>query len=202
MKTLHRIVFSIAFASILLSTGCVKLWQKNLDIKTYMVVAERHAPVLEKPLAAKLWVEPVTVLPPYNMRNLVIRKSDVEFTTSYYTELLITPAENFRNALFTWFSSSGIFSAVSMGERAGLTHRLAMTVVDYYGNETEKTVVLKIKITLFDEQTKGMKVLFSKEYFEQVGLSEINADELIRTYNAALAKILSDCEQDVVAALR
>jgi hypothetical protein len=64
MKTLNRIVSGAMCASILLSAGCVKLWQKNLDIKTYMVEAKRDSPPLEEPLAGKLWIDQVSVLPP------------------------------------------------------------------------------------------------------------------------------------------
>lgn len=202
MKASNHIISLIICASLLLSAGCVKLWQKNLDIKTYMIEVNRDAQVLEKPLANKLWIDRVTVLPPYNMRNLVIRKTDVEFMTSYYTELLISPADNFRNAFFAWFGASGIFDNVSLEERAGMTHRLKISVMDFYGNSTDHTALLKVKVSLFDEKTKGVGVLFSKDYFQQTGLAEVNAENLILAYNAALSQVLSDCEKDVLQALK
>ena len=77
MKTMKHAFVLFACASILLSTGCVKLWQKNLDIKTYMIEVRRDSNPVEKPLAEKLWIEDVNVLPPYNIRNLILRESDI-----------------------------------------------------------------------------------------------------------------------------
>lgn len=202
MTTLKRMFILSAGLSVLLVSGCVKLWQKNLDIKTYMVEVHRDAGSLEKPLAQKLWIDSVHVLPPYNIRNLILRQSDVEFTTSYYTELLMSPAENFRNGFFTWFSESGVFEDISLVERKGMSHSLVVTVVEFYGDTTNNKAVLKIKATLFDEKTDGIRVLFSKDYHQRIAIPEASAEELIRAYNAALEQILADCEQDVIQALR
>ncbi|VGO13757.1 hypothetical protein PDESU_02314 [Pontiella desulfatans] len=202
MSTLKQTFTLVACASVLLVTGCVKLWRKNLEIKTYMVEVRREAEAVQAPLAQKLWIDSVHVLPPYNIRNLILRKSDVEFTTSYYTELLMSPSENFRNGFFTWFSASGIFDDVSVVERKGMSHSLVVSVLEFYGDTTDHQTVLKIKATLFDEKTDGMRVLFSKDYQRRIQMPEASAEELIRAYNEAFTKILSDCEQDVVAALQ
>ncbi len=202
MNTLKRIALGVACGGMLLSAGCVKLWTKPLDIKTYMVVAERVSAPVEKPLADKLWVDTVSVLPPFNVRNLVLRKTDVEYETSYYSELLLSPSENFRNNVYTWFSSSGIFQDVSMVSRSGMTHRLTTTVMDFYGDTAEGKAVLKIKATLFDEKAKGMRVLFSHDYLQQVDVADTTAEELIRAYNKALAHILAELEQDLTAGIQ
>lgn len=202
MKTMKHSFVLLACASILLSTGCVKLWQKNIDIKTYMVEVTRDTKPLENPLADKLWIEDIHVLPPYNIRNLILRESDVEFTPSYYTELLMSPSENFRNGFYGWFSDSGIFKDVSVVDRAAMSHRLVVSVMDFYGDTVENRAVLRIKVSLFDEKTKGLRVLFSKDYLQQVEIPEASAEELIRAYNQAFTLILTDCEKDVVAALK
>ena len=163
---------------------------------------EEHLQALEQPLADKLWIDSVVVLPPYNVRNLILRESDVNYSTSYYTELLMSPSENFRNAFYTWFAESGVFSDVTLVDRAGMTHRLSVTVMQFHGDAVGKKAVLKIKATLFDEKTKGMRVLFTKDYFQQVDVAVSNAEELIRAYNQALKQILAECEKDVVSSLR
>jgi len=201
MKRVKRIALGVAFGGVLLSAGCVKLWTKPLDIKTYMVVAERLSAPVEKPLADKLWVDTVSVLPPFNVRNLVLRKTDVEYETSYYSELLLSPSENFRNNVYAWFASSGIFQEVSMVSRSGMTHRLNTTVMDFYGDTVEGKAVLKIKATLFDEKTEGLRVLFSHDYFQQVDVADTTAEELIRAYNKALVHILTELEQDLAASI-
>ncbi len=203
MKTMNRFVMACMLAGMVLGSGCIKLWTKSLDIKTYMVETERTAAVLENPLADKLWMDTVHVLPPFNVRNIVLRKSDVEYEASYYTELLLSPSENFRNNFYTWFSSSGIFRAVSLSDRQGMSHRLVVTVLKFYGDTSSEPaqVVLEIKVTLLDEKTHGMRVLFSKDYQQQAHVSEPNAEEVIRAFNQTLQKILSNCEADVIEAL-
>lgn len=204
MKTLNRIVLGVVFGGLLLSTGCVKLWTEALDIRTYMVETERTAPALEKPLANKLWIDTVSVLPPFNTRNMVVRKSAVEYEASYYTELLLSPAENFRNNFYTWFAGSGIFHDVSLAERRGMSHRLALSVLKFHGDASTEPgqAVLVIKATLLDEQPKGATVLFSKDYVQRIDISEHAAVELMRAFNQAMHQILADCEKDVIAALQ
>ena len=202
MKTMKHAFVLLACATMLLSTGCVKLWQKNLDIKTYMVEVRRDSQPVEKPLAEKLWIEDLHVLPPYNIRNLILRESEVEFTPSYYTELLMSPSENFRNGFYGWFSDSGIFEDVSVVNRVAMSHRLVATVMAFYGDTVENKAVLRIKVSFFDEKTNGVRVLFSKDYLQQVEIPVARADELIRAYNKAFTLILADCEKDVAAALK
>lgn len=203
MKTMNCFFMTCLLACMLLGSGCIKLWTKSLDIKTYMVETERTTPVLETPLADKLWVDTVNVLPPFNVRNIILRKSDVEYETSYYTELLLSPSENFRNNFYTWFSSSGIFHAVSLSDRHEMSHRLVVTVLKFYGDTSsgQGKIVLEIKATLLDEKTQGMRVLLSKDYRQQVEVPEQSSEEIIRAFNQALQQTLSDCEADVIKAL-
>lgn len=199
MKTKKYIRAGMTIVFMLLISGCVKLWQKNVDIKTYMLQAERPGGAVETAQPAKLWIDEVTVLPPYNVRNLVMRKSDVEFGTSYYTELLLSPADNFRNNFYTWFAASGLFHEVGISDRAGMAYRLVATVMKFHGDRDAGLAILKIKVTLLDETPGGARVLLSKDYEQHIGITELNADHLIRAYNKALTRILSDCESDIKA---
>jgi len=202
MKLMNRTLLGLLGASMLLTVGCVKLWQKNLDVKTYVIEAPAHQKSKGQPLAEKLWIDAVGVLPPYNVRNLVLRKSDVEYSTSYYTELLMSPADNFRNQFYSWFSASGLFSEIAIDNRSNRSHRLAVSVMQFHGDLVESKAVLKIKVTLLDENTKENRVLFTKEYLKQQPVADPSADELIRAYGASLGMILTDVEQDMINALK
>ena len=195
----------MAVVFIFLSTGCVKIWQENLDIKTYMVEVERDLPPVENSLADKLWIDTVSVLPPFNVRNLILRESDVEFSTSYYTELLMSPSENVRNEFYVWMDRSGIFKEVSIAHRSGMSHQLVVNVIEFYGDKVNRKAILRLKVTLFDEKTRGLNLLLNEEYVQQVDVAEeggVTIDNLIRAYNAALTQILTECEQDLVDALK
>lgn len=201
MKPLNHVFVLSFLACSLALTGCVKLWQENIDMKTYMVEANRVGEPLTTSLAPKLWVDAVNVLPPFNVRNLILKKSDVEYTTSYYSELLMSPSENFRNELFSWLSLSGVFEEVSIVDRHSRSHSLVTTVMELYGDTIENMAVLRIKATLLDEGTQGNRVLLSKDYTGRIKLADSTAEELIRAYNKALDEILTDLEADIAAAL-
>ena len=197
MKAIKHSWVPGSLAVLLLLSGCVKLWQESLDIKTYLIEARREGGSAQTALAPKLWIDSVTVLPPYNMRGLVLRKSDVEFTASYYTELLMSPSENIRNELYMWLSTSGLFEDVSIVNRAGKSHSLHVTVMEFYGDATSQEAVLTVKATLIDDRTKEVGVVFSNDYRRRIAVSDNSADELIRAYNVALGGILSDLERDM-----
>jgi ABC-type uncharacterized transport system auxiliary subunit len=199
MKAFKSIAILLA---VLTAAGCVKLWQENLDIRTYLLQTERTAPALESPLAEKLWIEPVHVLPPYNVRNLIVRKNDVEFAASYYSELLMSPAENFRSSFYSWLAECGVFGRVSVSERIGMTHSLNVSVMEFYVDEVQRKAVLKIRVTLLDETNRENRLLFSEDYAEEVAVEEANVDHAIRAYNSALETILEKTERDLINALQ
>ena len=201
MKTMNRVNVLCLIGLTLLLTGCVKLWKENIDIKTYMIEAERDGEPVSKVLAPKLWIDAVNVLPPSNVRNLIIRESDVEYTTSYYTELLMSPSENFRNELFVWLSACGLFDEVSIVDRSGRSHSLVTTVMEFHGDKPGEAAVLRLKATLLDEMTRGNRVVFSKDYAQRVTLTQTSAESLIRAYNSALTSILEELEADIANAL-
>lgn len=202
MRMRNLVLAGLVIATLVIAPGCVKLWQKSLDIKTYMVQVERHGPSRSVTQPRKLWIDDVAVLPPYNTRNLVLRKSDVEFDSSYYAELLISPADNFRNNIYIWFAASRLFEDVTMTERSRMAYRLVATVLKFYGDMEEGQAVLKFKISLIDEQSKqGIAVLLNKDYEQRVSVEEFSADDLIRAYNQALSLILTECEADIANVL-
>jgi len=204
MKTCSRIILLFAVMAMFMTAGCVRIWRKSIDQKTYMLTTHRETDPLKTPRADKLWIDTVRVLPPFDVRSLILRDNDVRFESSYYSELLISPSENFRNNFYTWFSGSGIFKHVSISDFSDSSHRLSVSVIRFYGNleEGDKKTVLSVKATLFDERADGMRVLFSKDYIHEEATPDMTADELIRSYNRSLSKILAECETDVIEILQ
>ncbi|MDF7822504.1 ABC-type transport auxiliary lipoprotein family protein [Pontiellaceae bacterium B12227] len=200
---MKRIILSMALLiSAFMLNGCVKLWQKTIDIQTYMIRVERTAAPLETSSGKKLWIDEVYVQPPFNVRSLVTRENEVKFTTSYYSELLMSPSENFQNGFFNWLSASGMFDWVTITDRKDMSHRLVITVTDFYGDVPGKQVVLRIKLSLLDEISSENKVLLHKDYERKVSVAQGDADGYILAYNEAFAEILREFEKDAVSALQ
>ncbi|MEI6892598.1 MAG: hypothetical protein V5783_10550 [Pontiella sp.] len=200
---MKRIIRSlVVLTGMLLLSGCVKLWQEHIEIKTYMIRVERKAEPLKTPLGKKLWIDDVYVQAPYNIRSLISRENDVEFTTSYYSELLMSPAENFQNGFYNWISDSGMFETISLSERKGMSHRFVATVTDFYGDRAAKQVVLRIKITLFSDKNSGNNVLMHNDYLQRIDIPTDDAEHFIRGYNEAFFSILHEFERDARQALQ
>lgn len=200
MRSSRFIIIAVC-SSVLLLTGCVRIWQDTLDIRTYMLTVERGGDALQ-PVGDQLWIDHVAVLPPYNVRSLVIRKNDVEFETSYYSELLMPPAENFRNEFYKWFHASGLFREVSITGRERERHTLHVSVVEFYADTSALEAVLAVQVSLFDESSREHRVLLNRDYKQVVKIDGPDAAPLIRAYNEALINILKACEKDVISALR
>lgn len=118
----------------------------------------------------------------------------------------MSPSENFRNEFYVWLDDSEIFNEVSIAQRTGMSHRLVVNIIEFYGDKVNHAAVLRLKVTLFDEKAKGMNILLHEEYLHQVDMAAevkgVHIDSLIRAYNEALTLILKECEQDIVDALK
>lgn len=202
MKRGKGLSIGLVCAIFMLSAGCIGIKQKNPGIGTFMLETVREGAVRTATVEAKLMVDVVEVLPPYDTQSLIIREDDVSFESSYYNRLILSPAENFRNNLYTWFSDSGLFKEVVLDERTGSTHRLVATVMEFYGDRKAGEAVLRMKVALVSRpEGGGRRVLFHQTYEERTPPDEFTAEGVIRAYNQSLAKILTACESDLAGAL-
>lgn len=200
---MKRIILSVALlVSAFMLSGCVKLWQKTVDIQTYMIRVERTAEPLEASLGKTLWIDEVYVQPPFNVRSLISRENEVKFSASYYSELLMSPSENFQNGFFNWLSASGMFDLVTLSDRKGMSHRLVVTVTDFYADISTRQAVLRIKVSLLDQMTSEKKVLLHEDYEQKIMISGEDVESYMLAYNEGLAMILQEFERDAVEVLQ
>jgi len=202
MKNALRFAGPLLIAGLLLGSGCLGLWQREIEFSSFLIEAPRSGAPAEKAVASKLWIGDVTVLPPFNVRNFILRRSDVEYSATYRSELLMTPSANFRNVLYRWYSESGLFGEVAFKSRLDAALSLFVSVTDFHGDIAEGKAVIEMHFILVDERGDSTgKVLFAKTYREEEPVKSMEAADLVRAYDRALSRIMAASEKDVVAAL-
>lgn len=184
--------------------GCVKLWRGPVEQKTYLLDAVRTAERFSAPKAGRLFVDRVHALPPFDTRSLITKRSASEYESSFYHELLISPSDNIRNICFNWFAESGLFEETSMTDRKGMTHRLSVSLLEMYGDDSAgapRKAVVALRVSLISRADGVDQVLVNKSYRESVPCSGSGAEADMRAFQDAFRLILERCETDFVGAL-
>lgn len=207
MKTKTAAVIPLFLACILLLTGCVKLWREHIEQKTYLLSVERTLPVHGTATGGVLWIDRVNTLPPFNVRSFIIKKGGSEYVSSYYTELLISPSENVRNMFYNWFSASGLFDETTMHDRSTMTHRLSVSLIEMYGDDSAggpRRAVVALKVAVFGQSGGMDNVLLNKTYRQEVETlaREDAAEADMEALNKAFQLILEACEADIAKVLQ
>lgn len=203
-KTKKTIVSTLLLGALLVSGGCLGFLGKDIQFQSFMIEAPRPGAPVEKPLAARLRVDNVTVLPPFNVRNFVIRKNDVEFATTYRAELLIGLDSNIRNIVFRWFSASGLFGEVNFRNQPGPKYSIALGVTDFHADVTEKKAVVELHVALLREQkgSGSKEIVLTKTYRGKEPFQSMDATDLVRAYDRLLVRLLQQIEGDVASTLK
>ncbi len=195
--------FAFLFTTLVWVSGCIGLNSEHPAIGTYMLEVVRPDHGVRDAAADKLMVDTVEVLAPFDTQNLILRENDVTFTSSYYNRLILLPSENFRNALYSWFSDSGLFGEVVIDELGGASHRMVVTVQDFYGDLQANEAVLRMNMSLIDRTNMNVRRVISNRTYEQrAPVADFTAEDLVRAYNEALAAICTACEADLAEALK
>ena len=200
MKRWNIVAAAAAVGAIVLMSGCFGLAKKPVDFRSYLLEVRRPAELPKRPrVAEELWLERVAVLPPWNVQNLVLRRSGAEYQTTFRSELLVAPAENIRNIVFDWLNDSGLFKDVTLTHRRGVDAALAVTVTRLYGDLSSGEAVVELRAALL--RPSDSRVLLARTYSARVPVKENSAEALVEAYDTALARILVDLEKDLADTL-
>ena len=199
-KAKNAAISILLIGASLATGGCLGHLGGDIQFQSFMMEAPRTGAPAKKPLATRLRIDSVTVLPPFNTRNFVLRENDVEFSTTYRTELLIGLDSNIRNIFFRWFSASGLFGEVDFRNRSGPGYSLAVSVADFHADTTAKKAVVELHVALIGERDE--KVLLAKTYRGEDPVQSMDAPSLVRAYDRLLVRLLRQIEDDVANALK
>ena len=198
----------IALAAILTATGCVSVKQDYPEKRYFALSAARSSSptvptsVLNKPI---LRIRPFRVSPAYEGRGLVYRIGDLEFTSDFYNEFLVSPGLMFTNTFREWLSDAGIFQAVIDSPSQVLPdYVLEGAVNSMYGDyrdENAPKAVIEVQLFLINASKSKSAIELQKTYKQETPIAENSPSALVGGWNRGLEIILNDFEVSLIKRL-
>jgi ABC-type uncharacterized transport system auxiliary subunit len=150
-----------------------------------------------------LRVDRFGALSPFNHRDLVYRKSDLEFETDYYHQFLIQPEDMIMYAVYDWFSGAGLFGdVVRWDDSLQATHSMIGFITSLYGDFSDESAfaaVVEIEFKLIDLRDEKPQMILEKTYRSRAGFESRQAMSLVQAYGKSLEEILAKLENDTAA---
>ena len=175
-------------------------------------VKERHTFVLDVERAEMLAgaenelvlrVNRFSALSPFKYKDLVYRKSDLEYETDYYYQFLIQPEDMVMRQVYDWFSDAGMFGNVlRWDDTLEATHAINGYITLLYGDFSDESsfkAVMEVEFTLVDLRGDKPQRGIEKTYHAEMAFDSREASSLIHGYGQCLEEIMAALEMDVAA---
>jgi ABC-type uncharacterized transport system auxiliary subunit len=190
--------YAAAIIMCLAITGC-KAIVKNGN--TFMLDVERSEMRAPADNEMVLRVDRFSAMSPYKYKDLVYRKSDLEFETDYYHQFLIPPEDMVMRDAFDWFSRAGLFGdVIRWDSSSGASHSMKGFIISLYGDfsdESSFAAVIEIEVTLVDLRDDKPKIVLEKTYRSRTGFESRDALNLVQGYGKCMEDIFKKLEGDI-----
>lgn len=195
-KRLFKLFLWVFFLPMSLS-GCVSYPEKH----SFMLNVDRR-PKARSALTEKvLTVSRFQTASPYENKNFVYRKGDIDYESDYYNAFLSLPGDMMTDMVREWIAKTGIFKYVLNSQDVDDPHYnlegFVKRLYGDYGQSGAPRGVLELRMALSQKEKGRSIVVFQKEYNEHVPLQGDTPEHLIRGWNEALYKILTAFEEDL-----
>jgi cholesterol transport system auxiliary component len=152
-----------------------------------------------------LRVRRLQVANPYAGTAFVYRTPGGAFRTDYYNGFIAPPAELLTGALVDWLSRAGGFATVTdAASTVPARYVLEGNVTALFGDYTDRKApkaVIRIKIFVLDEQARGSRLAFHKEYEASAAIQPASVPSLVDGWNKALRSVLEQVQADLPSRL-
>lgn len=196
----------VGMGSVLLAcSGCISLRASYPEKHFYVLEPERSEERFHPIGQTILKVDKFRIAPAFEGRQLVYRIGNVRYEADFYHEWFTAPNAMLTQQVLSWLTAGGLFHyVVDATSSLNVTHRLEGNVTVLYGDlrEVPPTAVLGIQFFLIRENTSSQDILWHGMYREKVNVPEKSPKELVRGWNEALKRILSDLEKDLKEMVR
>ncbi len=206
MRPLKRIWNLAACAAIFFAFGCAVPQRPPKEIKTYLLspVPGDLASALEPSRCFS--VRPCRAAPAFAEKMFVYRTGESEYTTDYYHQFLMTPAENIRQALTDWITAAG-WTLCTPETEAKDAYKIIPFLDEMYGdfrepNRSFAVIRMRLSLSITDPSCNCVNTLVNKPYFCRIGMTNATVRELIKAYSKGLEQIFADFQKDAEEALR
>jgi ABC-type uncharacterized transport system auxiliary subunit len=221
MNNPHSILLPLLACAVLAATGCFSLAGLSQDppAKRHYLLAAAPAPTTanganhsnapaeaastEPGDAALLQVNKAYVAAPYHEKSLVYRIAKDQYSTDYYHEFLVSPAQMVTQLTVDWLQKSRAWPRVHhSGQAAGASRVLDLNVLELYGDYQEAkspAAVVRLRVTLWsvNPEDGAQRSLYEKDYAARVDVADREASTLVAGFNEALAQVLGEMAADL-----
>lgn len=179
-------------------SGCISYPEKHAFMLNVDRMPKAGSVLTEKPLI----VSRFRTASPYENKNFVYRKGDIDYESDYYNAFLSLPGDMMTDMVREWLVKTGLFKFVLDSQDVdGPHYNLEGFVKSLYGDYSETgapRAVVEIRISLSQKEKDQASVIFQKEYIEHMLLQGDSPEALVRGWNDALYKILTAFEADLI----
>ena len=152
-----------------------------------------------------LRVRRLQVANPYAGTAFVYRTAGGAFRTDYYNGFIAPPAELLTGAVIDSLSRAGPFATVT-DAASGVPARYVLegNVTALYGDYTDRKApkaVIRIKVFVLDEQARGSRLAFHKEYEATAPIQPASVPSLVDGWNKAARSVLEQLGADLPSRL-
>lgn len=174
---------------------------KAYPAKRYFYVETSRAQSAETLKGEVLRVRTLDISRAFAGKAFVSRKSEVEYSSDYYTEFFTAPSEMLTTAVADWMKSSGLFSEV-VGAASSLTPgRVIEGHIDgLYVDLREASSVratISLQLRYIDDTGSQPEVILAKRYARAIEAASANPEQVVAGWNQAVNEILEAFETDL-----
>lgn len=174
--------------------------------KHYYALQTKRAALACGPQQGKvLKIRRANIAPTYESRELIYRTGENEYKTDYYNIFIVPPRDMLTEAVTEWFSGSGLFAHVVPNNSALKPgYILESTTTRLYGDFSapgQPKAVLEMQFFLLQDVLAEYKVVFCKEYDQEITLEKQSPESLVAGLEQGLQAILTQLEADVAKVL-
>ncbi len=181
--------------------GCLRLAKGPPDKHYFALGTVRPAEASASIAGGILKIRKFRVSPPFEGAEIVYRTSETRYETDFYNEWFIAPSAMMTQQLASWLSHARLFRHVldassSLEADYFLEGTVNALCADLRMNGSPKAV-LNIQIVLIKDSPVHEKVVFRREYQEEVNVPDSSPDVLVSGWNRGLQHSLITLEKDL-----
>jgi cholesterol transport system auxiliary component len=200
MKKNERLITAVAVVALtLMLSGCMS--RQYVEKRTFALDVSRGETVTGENEAI-LRVRTFRASPRYEGKKFVYRGESLSYESDFYNEFLTSPDTMITEEVRQWLADSGLFQqVVGFSGQVQPTHILEGTITDLYGDFSERgsppRAALQMEFYLSKDIAGRSETVFNNRYRHEARIQRDSPEELIQGWNKALARILTDFEEDL-----
>ena len=170
--------------------------------KRYFILdASRDEDISSPDTEQVLTVRRFRVSPKYEGKGIVYRLKELNYESDFYNEFFISPVPMLTEEIRKRLAGAGLFKhVIDPSSLLDSTYILEGAVTALYGDyrvSTAPKAVMGIQFFLLQETAVSPKIIFQSQYHKEEPLNGNTPDALVKSWNTAFNRILTEFETDL-----